>query len=247
MVGIINFNKPARHGLRMLLEALNLSSRSLEPSNLCDVVVVSIDSENINTIMSGFSRMENCQVGLAILDTKDLLQISPSKLISTYNFATGSSAFLSKVSNKFLFGESVNISQLDISSSIESLFPKNRNILFVCHEFRSDLQVLRALDFPFPERLSGILDIFNMVDEVLEFWAGFLGDIVIMLGCPCNGLHCAGNDAHFTLRALLLLAARGFNQHQQQSIGSEHDKILDTSRRIATHPIPYRLDPEIEQ
>ncbi|EHK43280.1 hypothetical protein TRIATDRAFT_320568 [Trichoderma atroviride IMI 206040] len=132
--------------------------------------------------MSGFSRKENCQVGLAILDTKDLPQTSPSKLISTYKFATGSPAFLSKVSNKFLFSESVNISQLDISSNIESLIHKDRDILFVGHGSPSDLQVLRALNFPFPERLLGITNTFNIANEVLEFWADSLGDLLILLG-----------------------------------------------------------------
>lgn len=37
---------------------------------------------------------------------------------------------------------------------------------------------------------------------------GSLGDLLGALSCPFDQLHCAGNDANFTLRDLLSLATR---------------------------------------
>lgn len=61
-----------------------------------------------------------------------------------------------------------------------------------------------------------------------------------------NSLHCAGNGAHFTLRALLLSAVQGFIQRHHQPISNEHDHEMDTLRQVTAHPIPYRTNSEIE-
>lgn len=54
-----------------------------------------------------------------------------------------------------------------------------------------------------------------------------LGNLLAQLQCPFDRLHNAGNDAHFTLRAALLMASRGLS-HSRCS-------ILD---RIARYPHP---------
>lgn len=234
----------AKKGLHILYEVFRLGYQSSVSTSLSDIVLIAIDFENINTIKSGFSQKSNCQVGLAILDTKDIHQVPPGELISTYNIATGSPSYLAKVSRKFMFGETVTTRTSDIVDRILSLIPPGRNVVFVGHGILNDIQALQALGFPFPARLSGTLDTSLVANEVFQFWAGSLADLLLALRCPFNRLHCAGNDANFTLKALLLLVAEGF-ANQQQIEDQEHE-MLAILRQISTSPIPDWVDPEVQ-
>jgi CRISPR/Cas system endoribonuclease Cas6 (RAMP superfamily) len=86
-----------KNGLHILHEIFRLADDSSRLSRLSDVILIAIDFENINNIKSGFSQTNNCEVGLANFDTKEINQLSPDSLISTFNFATGSPSYLAKV------------------------------------------------------------------------------------------------------------------------------------------------------
>ncbi len=65
-----------------------------------------------------------------------------------------------------------------------------------------------------------------------------LSEIREELQCPFANLHTAGNDAYFTLQALLMLAKRtyrsGFannNEHQ--------DKLIGNHTSLYTKPVEY--------
>jgi hypothetical protein len=107
----------ARNGLHILLEILGHGRYS---STLSDWLVRHCPNrdwfENINLSRADFiTRLTDCQVGLAILDTKGIGQVSPSQVISTYIFATGSPCYLEKASNRFLSAESITIHPFEIS------------------------------------------------------------------------------------------------------------------------------------
>lgn len=235
--------RTTKNGLRILLEIFHLEFYSLKSHRLSDVVLIAIDFEGINTIQSGFAQKKDCQVGLAILDMKEIHEVSPDKLISTYNFATGSPSYLKKASEKFIFGDTIAIRPSDIVDRIQSLIPLGRNIVFVGHGIINDLSVLRALDFQSPALLSAVLDTFQVANEVFEFWAGSLSELLVLLGCSFNRLHCAGNDANFTLKALLLLAARGYTDRWWEREG-DYD-TLAILQQVSKCPIPHWVDPEV--
>jgi hypothetical protein len=234
----------AKNGLQILREIFRLGHHPYYSPQLSDVVLVAIDFENINTIKSGFAQKEDCQIGLAILDTKEINRMPPDKLISTHNFATGSPSYLSKASKKFMFGETIAISPPNIVNYIQSSIPSARNIVFVGHGIINDLQALQALDFEYPVLLSSVLDTFYIANEVFQYWAGSLSDLLLSLRCSFNRLHCAGNDANFTLRALLLLAACGFSKQQGEQ--EEDRDTLSHLREISDSPIPHWVDPEVQ-
>ena len=234
----------ARNGLSLLLEIFGLSCNSPRSSSISDIVIIAIDFENIGSIKNGFTQKQNCQVGLALLDTKDLRRVSPSKLISTYNFATGSPSYLAKASKKFLFGESITTQASDMLDRIESVIPQARNMVFVGHGIINDLWALHTLGFKFSALLLSILDTSRVANEVFENWAGSLGELLGSLECSYNSLHCAGNDANFTLRALLLLVARGYTKQQPDQ--DKDSEMLAILQQTGTIPIPYRPDLELE-
>jgi len=112
-----------RHRLSMLLEILGLSRSVSKSPALNDTVIIAIDFEGINTIKSGFALKENSQVRFSTLDTKDLRQVPLEKLISTLNFATGSLSYVTKVSNRFLFGDTITIQSSSMVQIIQSHIP----------------------------------------------------------------------------------------------------------------------------
>ncbi|KAK1766912.1 hypothetical protein QBC33DRAFT_93341 [Phialemonium atrogriseum] len=111
----------AKNGLHILSEVFRLGHHYSRSPSLLDVVLIAIDFENINTIKSGISLKDNCQVGLAILDTREIYRVSPSRLIVTHNMATGSPSYLMKASRKFIFGETITIRPSYMAGRIQSL------------------------------------------------------------------------------------------------------------------------------
>ncbi|EGX88142.1 Polynucleotidyl transferase [Cordyceps militaris CM01] len=227
----------SKSGLQILLQALKLAPEHSEASNP-DVVLVSIDFENTGNLMNNFLEAEDSQTGLAVLDTKDLHRVNTTKIISTYNLITGSPSYILKSSKKFLFGNSSTIRPPEILKSITSIIPENRVIVLIGHSVRCEVDVLAKLGFDFRENsISGIIDTSRLANKVLGICGNSLRELLTVLGCPFNKLHSAGNDAHFALRAALLLATRGCKDPSHAT-----STIL---RTISFRDIPYRVDPEV--
>lgn len=69
----------------------------------------------------------------------------------------------------------------------------------------------------------------TITSQVLPYFALALGELLTELECPHNWLHNAGNDANFTLRALLLLAVRSCRDKSKDDLShllSEAAKTL---------------------
>ena len=81
--------------------------------------------------------------------------------------------------------------------------------MLLAHGAGNERKVLRALGYEFPASVAGMLDTREMAGCVFGgSWRPSLVDLLRGLGCAAEGLHSAGNDAYFTLRAALLMAAR---------------------------------------
>ncbi|KAH7175551.1 hypothetical protein EDB81DRAFT_10388 [Dactylonectria macrodidyma] len=180
--------------------------------------------------MNNFLEAEDNQTGLAVLDTKDLHRANSTKLISTYNLITGSPSYIIKSSKKFLFGRSSPIRPPKIL--------KNQAIVLIGHGIRGEVDISARLGFNFTEdSISGIIDTSSLANEVFGFWGCSLRELSTMLGYPFDRLHSAGSDAHFTLRAALLLAIRGCEDPSHAA-----STIL---RAISFRDIPYLVDHEV--
>jgi hypothetical protein len=86
---------------------------------------------------------------------------------------------------------------------------QNRSIILVGHGVSSDLAALKALGFDFQKILViAKLDTYLLARD-LQMGHLILKNLLMELNCPCNfKFHNAGNDAKFTLRALLLLGIK---------------------------------------
>lgn len=219
--------------LPRLLRLLGLSDDS---SGMSDVVFVAIDFENPQSVWEKTSSKVGCQVGIAVLDTKQLekrrLATASSceddeqwngsmkeaeELITTYNFAAGPVKYCEsgRIKNRFLFGKTTLTDSSDMREKVESCIPQNREIILVGHNLHSDLKALESLELNFKTYAP-----WNAIDTSIIGRQMFtpksknsLRGILRRLKCPYVALHCAGNDANFTLRAMLLLAARACHQN----------------------------------
>lgn len=220
----------SKSGLRVLQEALGLEGpHSTRP------ILLAMDFEHTQKFMNGFPHNETGQVGLATLDTRRLHTSPLEELISTHSLVSGFSSYVSKVSNRVIFGETTVVKPAEILQKIQSLIPSDRDIILIGHGVRAELAILETLGFTF-SRICSIIDTPDVAREVLGSPNYKLKKLLKTLGCPRDRLHTAGNDAHFTLRAALLLVARDFPDHDHPTI--------DILRSIAMEPLAHQVRAE---
>lgn len=203
----------SKNGLCILQAALGLTDSSGQAS---PPIIMAIDFENTCNIKNGFSKSRDCQLGIATLDTRFLSQPlqRKQKIISTHNYISGSDSYIKRASKKYAFGKSTVIQTSEICRRISEALPEGRDVILLGHAIRNELEVLHALGSNLGRSVLQIVDTFRVANEVFEFWAGSLGDLLTRLECPFDSLHSAGNDANYTLKAALLLAATGSDNQQ---------------------------------
>lgn len=108
----------AKDGLRVLLEIFSSSEEALGQHQ--DSVIVAVDIENVSGLGKDSPHL-SAQVGLAILDTRNMSSTAPEKLISTYNWVIGSPEYHRQATLKFLFGKPVLVNRSDILDKIKTL------------------------------------------------------------------------------------------------------------------------------
>ena len=230
----------SKNGLQLLQQFLGLTSQPPDSRLPDDIIFVAIDFEYCQNIKHDPSQNLNSQVGIAVLDSRHLISSPPRKAISTYNFATGSPSYCAATAKKYLFGETVAINQREIPSRLESLIPRTRNIVLVGHAFWNEWKVLRRFNFDLQTSVVGILDTDQIASTMSQWGSMRLGSLLSDLDCPFQHLHTAGNDAYFTLRALLMLAIRGCPDEVIDD--DRHQDKLTALMAITQVYIPRRAD-----
>jgi hypothetical protein len=228
--------KRSKNSICQLHEIFNPGNPYATTSRLSDVVLIGIDFENTCNIKSGLTVETNCEAGIAILDIREIKKASAGKPLKTFNFVVGTPLYVAETSNRFVFGKTIIVEPSRLVKRIESLVPRGRNVVFVGHGVTNDLLALQALKFRFPNDLVAVMDTLQVAREMRKDWVGSLGELLRVLGCPHTRLHCAGNDANFALKALLLLAAMRF----EKQVGER--RIVDDLRRIGRQELPDRTD-----
>lgn len=156
----------AKDGLQLALQVLGLSENPPVQSGHHDPVLIALDFENISGIGKDpdFGQEPNTQVGLAVLDTRDITASTPQEnIISTYNFITGSKEHYHRAQIKFLFGKPILIPAKDMLTNIKHCIPQNRNIFLIGHDIRHEINAWSKLKADFRELcITGLLDTFRI-------------------------------------------------------------------------------------
>lgn len=235
----------APDGLRLVKEYLGLpfTSSTSDTEREPNVVFVSIDFENGSGLVDSGPDVP-LQLGIATLDTQEFCSaVHPKDIISTFNFATGPSRYLASVNIKFLFGETTQMSSSDIVPKIESHIPGTRPTILVGHGMAIELRVLQHLHFKLPKSVIGIIDTQAITSQVFSsghHWS--LRHVLQEFQCPFDNLHSAGNDAHFTLRCLLLLVSRSVTTTNTVKLMTTHEQRLKKLEEIGHSEIPKKKE-----
>ncbi|OTA91554.1 hypothetical protein M434DRAFT_75985 [Hypoxylon sp. CO27-5] len=169
------------------------------------------------------------EVGLAVLDTQHIVDVPPGidgqnwfPLIRTYHFRIRE--HINKVNRRYVhgcphlfnFGNSEFVHSEDISSRIGTIIGDNesddqRPIIMVGHDIRQDLNYLQKVGFNIwsvPHFLDEI-DTKSMFQRLQKSSNGRgLATVCDELGMPGQNFHNAGNDATYTLRAMITMAVK---------------------------------------
>jgi DNA polymerase III alpha subunit (gram-positive type) len=125
-------------------------------------------------------------------------------ILKTYNFCVGSSEYCSHASPKFLFGQSETCRLEDVKAGITKLLPNDRNVVLITHDGQMDINFTQELEISFQPIY--VLDTQKIAQHPLQLARRIgLRGLLNMLQIKFQHMHVAGNDANFTLRALLLL------------------------------------------
>lgn len=231
-------------GLQVLRQALGLGPNSTsavaDGNDLVNALLIAIDFENVDNIVEGgLVRVKKCQAGIATLDPKhiQLANHDYDQLISTHNIISGSPDYIAKASEQFIFGESTVADPAEVIKSMEDIIPNDVPVVLIGHGLEVDMRILKQEGFGFSSRQITIVDTHQVAKEMFKGCSYTLSHLLTRLGRPHHGLHSAGNDANFALRAALLLAT---HKGRKQAQGSLADKIIST----ALAGIP--LNPDLE-
>ncbi|KAJ0166508.1 Vegetative incompatibility protein HET-E-1 [Colletotrichum tanaceti] len=212
----------------------------LQQSPMRDVLFVGLD---IDTYQGYEQLVEDQQlhIGVSILDTRileDMLSdpttANYQEAITSYQFTVGESAYCQRASRRFIFGLSQPISITELKPRMDALVSQ-RDYVLVLHGTHSDLKILRHLEIDLPAQSLYVIDTNKAAQSPLELSYRYsLEKLLEALQIPYANLHAAGNDAHYCLRALLMIAVFDAQRHP-----SGHcEALLHLFRAVAQAPRP---------
>lgn len=216
---------PNRIERTISLTSVILRSRS-------SIVFVCVDVEAYE-----FNQQMITEVGVSTLNSQDLLGIDPGRNGNAWVDKIHSRHFrIKEYANRqngvhvesnpdnFNFGESEWISKKDAASVLKGCFTtppsvltdeltthSNNKFVFVAHSASSDITYLEQLGYGPEEDIIDIIDTCVLANaNEHEFKQPSLSTLLLRYGIAAKHLHNAGNDAHYTLRAMLALAVDNF-------------------------------------
>lgn len=219
----------------------------LRKSNMRDVRFICIDTDRIKRLPEVLEgewkrRVTSFQLGVAILDTRDLRDAvvgavnmpDPSKIIQTYQYAVQCEP---PKYEDFLFGKTEAISISDLRAKFLE-WKSGRDVIGIAYSARNDIIVLRDFNI-FMDHIFWIDLCQATYMTIQEPMAPSLGVLLRLLQIPNSGLHSPGNDAHFTMRALLGIAALDVTRDLESGRPIKHiPPWFDLAVKIARCPVP---------
>ncbi|RYO82585.1 hypothetical protein DL766_000201 [Monosporascus sp. MC13-8B] len=173
------------------------------------------------------------EIGLAVLDTDDIMDVAPGEngenwfsKIATVHFrimeysSIINSQFVQGCPDSFAFGNSDFVSLKDIAQEVGDIIGDNvsgdkRPVILVGHDIAQDLAYLQKVGYN-PWRMPHIvdeIDTMSMFQRLKRSQDGRgLETVCSDLGYPGYDFHNAGNDAHFTLRSMIVMAFRQMSE-----------------------------------
>ncbi|KAK5693803.1 hypothetical protein LTR17_025005 [Elasticomyces elasticus] len=206
-----------------------------------DFVFVSIDFEGGLQNRAGIT-----EFGVAKMDTRDIVG-STVDAYSSASTISGHNYLLAKCrKQRCMFGETTRIDKPQLAATIKAELNipdgsegPQRGIVLVGHGLHNEQLILESHGI----KLGDLHATIGILDTSQYGMGGSLETLLDRLSLPlprnrngmADSLHCAGNDAHYTLRALLALL---YLQHKEIAGSAGEVEILD---QLARAPLPLRM------
>ncbi|KAL7823512.1 QDE-2-interacting protein [Trichoderma gracile] len=205
----------------------------LPGSPIKDVLFVSVDVDTGGGYQA-ISPEQSFHIGISLFDTRSLTKPmdDPGNAIQSYQYITKESKPCKWAAKHFLFGDTEAI-QVPYLMGKLALLTQGREYVLVAHGINEDLKFLNNLEPNFATRACYVLDTVNAAQHPLQLYYRYsLEKLLEELDIRYDRLHVAGNDAHFALRALLMLAVRD-GQMAPESITTADNQLFHTLDAIA--------------
>ncbi|KAK1240477.1 hypothetical protein MKX07_004505 [Trichoderma sp. CBMAI-0711] len=209
-----------------------------------DVLFVSIDIATGSDFENRFSPDSLC-IGVSVLDTRSLTK--PIETDEEAGAATHSYQNVTKdyglsgwVAQTFRYRETRYVNPDQAASNIMHLI-EDRNYVLVGSELQRDCELLKTLSFSswkIAERACFRLDILRAAQYTLQLrQRPSLQCFLETFGIKCKRLSFPGHYAHYTLRALILLAVRDWKMAGDPYTDADR-RLEHNLLRVATHKLP---------
>ncbi|KAM0815802.1 putative Qde-2-interacting protein [Seiridium cardinale] len=221
--------------------SLRGSASKLPASSISDLLLVAIDidtREGYDQIISN----QQFHVGVSLFDSRSLEtsgatvqdDYEPSESgIKSLQFTIGDSPYCKRAAEKFLFRQSESILISELKPRLEQAVSA-RDVVLVLHGAEQDLEVLKNLRIDLHSIF--VVDTVKAAQHPLGLHYRYsLEKLLEALGIPFTNLHAAGNDAHFALRALLMIVVK---DAESQPSTPSITTLIETLKSIALGPRP---------
>ncbi|KAL7808665.1 hypothetical protein V8C26DRAFT_412821 [Trichoderma gracile] len=216
----------------------------LEGFLMRDVLFISIDVATGSDFGTRFSPESLC-IGISVLDTRSLTKPIETDqdakgAIKSCQYVTKEYRFLDWAWQTFRYGTSTYLDPKQAADNIADL-TEDRNYVLVGSDLQRDCEFLKQLGFSswkIAERACFRLDILRAAQYPLQSRHRLsLQCLLEAFGIKCKRVSLPGDYAHYTLKAMLLLAVRHWKM--------DGDALTDADRRleqnllrVATHELP---------
>lgn len=226
----------------LALDDANFGAK-FDGSLLTDIlfVAVDIDTGSLQSYRVLDNKMQY-SIGISVLDTR---KIQPNHTqsaneyhrhaIESFQFTIGQGEYSNRARGRFLFGETKDIVFSELKAEFDSII-QGREYVLVFHGATEDMRVLTQLNIGLDA--SYIFDTIPAAQFPLQLHFQPSSERLLhLLGIPFHDLHAAGNDAHFLLRALVMIAV--YDSRAQHIVPSKAVlQVLVKLEEIARYPIP---------
>ncbi|TVY60349.1 hypothetical protein Focb16_v003759 [Fusarium oxysporum f. sp. cubense] len=209
-------------------------------SDIKDLGFLSIDVDHFRVENGEIQRVE---VGVSFLKAQSLQLLHgkstqggnlASRLIKSHHWVFGPKKAFHGRSQHFLFGNARPVKITDLGLELKR-FTRKPYVLVV-HGGRQEFSLLERLNIKLEPVF--ILDTVKAAQFPLQLWYRYnLKQLLDEFQIPYSHLHIAGNDAHLTLRVLLMIAVRDAEIHLS---GKRLPDWIPIFKVVAQSPLPPR-------
>lgn len=209
----------------------------LSGTSMKDVLLICVDVDTGGGY-EVISPEQSFHIGISILDTRCLID-QPDNFngaIKSYQFINKDTRPCKWAAKSFLFGETELLKLPNLAIRFSS-FTHGRNYILTAYGINEDIKFFNHLNPDITDQACFVLDIVKAAQHPLQLYYRYsLEKLLKEFDIGYANLHAAGNDAHFALKALLMIAVRD-DQMVSEASSAVTEKLLRTLDAIAHAPI----------